>query len=85
MPTTFAAPILKGKLISAGDLIQVWPDAMGKHRGVAIKPLYKSVVYAAKRDSKLYDLLALIDSVRLGNAREANFALALLKEKLFDE
>src|SRR5688572_4210928 len=27
IPTSFAAPVMEGKVMSAGDLINVWPDA----------------------------------------------------------
>ncbi|WP_369064095.1 hypothetical protein [Enterobacter sp. MALB-1] len=83
LPTTFAAPILSGRLLSGGELIMVWPDPLGKEMGQAITPLYKSVPYAVKQDPELYAYLALMDAVRLGNPREMKVALELLEEKLF--
>jgi hypothetical protein len=37
---------------------------------------------AAKRDPHLYELLALLDAVRIGRARERNLANDLVKKEL---
>ena len=80
-PTAFAAPVMEGKLMSAGETINVWPDATGSNKGQAIAPLFKSAPMAAKADSKLYELLALVDAVRIGNAREAQLAAHMLEQE----
>lgn len=82
IPTSFSAPVLQDKLMSGGDLIHVWPDAYGTRKGQSITPLFKTVPGAVKKDSRLYEYLALIDAVRLGNAREANLANQILREKI---
>lgn len=82
IPTSFAAPVMSGKLMSAGENFFVWPDTNGKEVGTSIQPLYKSVPLAVKRDPKVYELLALIDAIRLGNAREINLAVEMLEEAL---
>ncbi|ANJ58723.1 hypothetical protein [Pseudomonas silesiensis] len=82
IPTSFSAPVLQGKLMSGGDLIHVWPDAYGTRKGQSITPLFKTVPGAVKKDARLYEYLALIDAVRLGNAREANLANQLLRERI---
>jgi hypothetical protein len=53
----------------------VWPYAEGPLRGIAFPPLYKNVPQAALRDSKLYELLALVDAIREGRAREREIAI----------
>jgi hypothetical protein len=80
IPTAFAAPVLEGKVMSAGDSINVWPDATGTMKGQAIAPLFKSVPQAVKADAKLYELLALVDAIRIGNPREAQLAGELLEQ-----
>jgi hypothetical protein len=82
IPTAFASPILVGKLMSAGDIINVWPDPTGKEKGQSILPLFKSVPKAVKQDPVLYKLLALVDAIRLGQARETTVAIQLLIEEL---
>lgn len=82
IPTSLAAPVMAGKLMSAGDVINVWPDPTGKEKGQSIQPLFKSVPKAVKQDPELYKLLALIDAIRLGNARETQLAIQLLEDEL---
>lgn len=72
--TSFAAPMLEGKLVSSGADIYVWPHPEGTQRGLSIVPLFKSVPAAALKDARLYELLALVDAIRTGNQREANLA-----------
>jgi DNA-binding Lrp family transcriptional regulator len=81
MPTAWAAPVMEGR-VAHFDEVPVWPDPAGKVKGVSVDPLYTSVVKAASNDAALYDLLALLDVLRLGRARERNIAEVLLEEKL---
>lgn len=80
--TGFAAPMLKGQLVSSSADIYVWPHAEGNQRGLSITPLFKSVPEAALKDERLYEFLALIDAIRLGNQREANLAQDLFEERI---
>jgi hypothetical protein len=73
VPTSYAAAPLSQK-IAAGELPPVWPYAEGMVRGASLEPLYRSVPAAALRDPALYELLALIDVVREGRARERKLA-----------
>ncbi len=72
--TAWAAPVLQQKISSSSEIIPVWPDAHGNTRGQAIEPLYKTVPFAVRRDAKLYALLAVVDSIRIGQARERKIA-----------
>lgn len=58
----------------------VWAYSKGTLRGEAIEPLYKSVPEAVQKDPKLYKYLALIDLLRVGKAREVEFAISEFKE-----
>ncbi|MDN3554898.1 hypothetical protein [Halomonas maura] len=80
--TTFAAPVLEGRLYSSGELLMVWPDARGNSKGQAIEPLFKSAPYAVRRDRELYAMLALVDAIRLGHPRESKLAAERLAEYL---
>ena len=60
----------------------VWPYAEGKVRGYALSPLYPTVPAAAERDPKLYEMLALVDAVRDGRARERTLAAKELDSRL---
>ena len=82
IPTSIAAPVLEGKLMTAGEYIYVWSDAMGKEMGQSVKPLYKTVPMAVKKDPRLYGFLALVDAIRLGAGRESAFAAKELEKRL---
>ena len=78
VPTAFAAPILTNKILTAGEIVPVWPDPKADTMGQAVKPLYPTVTAAIAKDRKLYDLLALVDAVRIGGARESENASSKL-------
>ncbi len=58
------------------------PHKNGSVRGVEFVPLYPTVPEAARRDAKLYALLALFDALRTGQARERNLAQGMLEERI---
>lgn len=80
--TAFAAPVLERQLYSSGELPVVWPDARGHSKGQAIKPLFRTVPLAVRRDPHLYAMLALVDAIRLGHPRESKIAAERLIEYL---
>lgn len=82
IPTAWGAAVLRDRLVSNEADRPVWPHAEGTARGPALCPLYKSVPAAALEDPALYDLLALVDAIRLGGARERTLAIADLKARL---
>lgn len=82
MPTAYAAPPLNKVIVQPDEPPPVWPYAEGAVRGHAFAPLYPSVPRAAERDSKLYELLALVDAMRDGRARERNIAAKELEARL---
>jgi hypothetical protein len=82
MPTGYAAPPLSDQIAASGDLPPVWPDPEGKVRGITLEPLHRAAVKAARQDRPLYELLALIDAVRDGRARERQLAEKELSARL---
>lgn len=80
--TSLGAPVLEGLLMSAGELVPVWADAKGDTKGQAVEPLFASVTYAIRRDDELYALLALVDAIRLGQPRERNLAIKMIRQRL---
>ena len=81
-PTAYAAEPLSSYIVDSGDPPPVWPDPEGSIRGESFSPLYKSAPIAAKNDPKLYELLALVDAIRGGQAREREIAKKELKKRL---
>ena len=82
MPTAWAAPVFGGKVVSGDQMPPVWRDIEGTVMGEAVEPLYPSVPGAARRDPALYDLLALVDAIRIGRARERSMAADAIAERL---
>ncbi len=82
IPTSHSAAPLNNIILSQEQY--VWPTGLGKTRGHSIVPLYPSVPDAALKDAKLYELLALVDALRVGRAREKELAIKLLKQKILD-
>lgn len=80
VPTAYSAPPLN-TIIQSNELL-VWPSAKGTSRGQSIMPLYPSVVDAIAGDVKLYQLLTLADTLRVGKAREKELATSELKKLL---
>lgn len=80
LPTSFAAPLMKRKFRfdPAEAPVMPWPD--GPARGPEIAPLYRSAPLAASTDERLYQLLALVDALRTGRARERKVAAEALLE-----
>jgi hypothetical protein len=81
MPTAYAAAPLD-QLFGSYEFPPVWPDAGGEVRGESFSPLYKSVPKAARSDPELYILLALVDAIRGGQAREREIAKKELIKRL---
>jgi len=79
--TAHSAPPLNKKIISEKD-IYVWPYLKGNLRGQSIEPLMKHVPEIVQHDKSLYEILALIDAIRVGRTREKEIAAKLLQEKL---
>jgi len=62
----------------------VWPDAKGLDRGQAIEPLYATVVAASQKDNDLYELLTLVDAIRVGRVREKEIAKKELQKRILN-
>ncbi|BCO11233.1 hypothetical protein GEOBRER4_n1000 [Citrifermentans bremense] len=82
VPTGYAAPPLNRLIAQSDDPPPVWPCPEGGVRGYEFTPLYRSVPQAAIIDDALYQLLALVDAVRDGKARERELAVQELTRRL---
>lgn len=85
IPTGYAAyPLNEMMALGTNDVPPVWPHPEGEVRGYEFSPLYKSAPSAALKDKKLYALLAMIDAIRDGRARERELAIKELIKHLDD-
>lgn len=81
IPTAHSASPIK-EHISTGNDIYVWPYIKGGSRGQAIEPLYKNLPKAVENDVLFYELLSIIDTIRVGRVREIEIAIEELKKRL---
>lgn len=81
-PTAHSAAPLQGLMAPSHDPPSVWPHPAGVVRGLGLLPLYENLPLAAMDDLMLYELLALFDALRAGQARERELAKKLLEERL---
>lgn len=85
IPTSYAAPPLNKLIVQPDEPPPVWPYPEGKVRGIEFSPLYRSVPKAVANDTALYELLALVDAIRDGRARECELAVNELTARLSHE
>src|SRR5579862_1289112 len=79
VPTAQSSPPFEGSIAEDGGL--VWPDADGTARGLALTPLFTRAAELPRRNPPLYEVAAIIDTLRVGNAREKKIAEELLRER----
>lgn len=82
IPTSYAALPLRELIIQPDEPPPVWPDPEGTVRGYEFSPLYRSVNQACKVDHQLYELLALVDAIRGGRARERKIAIEEIQARI---
>lgn len=82
IPTAHSTAPLTNSIVSKEHY--VWPSGKGNLRGQAIAPLYPSVVDAVQKDDLLHELLALVDAIRVGRAREKEIAINELKIRILE-
>ena len=80
VPTAHSAPPLNATL-SGGDAV-VWPSAHGTMRGASVAPLWPGAPAIAGANAPLYQLLAAVDALRIGRARERQLAKDYLSKAL---
>jgi len=76
-----SADFVKESVLYNDEVNLIWPDPLGKHRGLSVPPIYPTAVQAVKKDKKLYRLLTLIDLFRgLGSTRHLQVGSLWLDE-----
>jgi len=83
VPTAHAAPPLSDSLAGvAGGMPFVWPEPHGGVFGRGLEPLYPGVPHAVHNSPRLHAVLAMVDALRVGRARERSLAEQLLRAEL---
>lgn len=80
VPTAYSSPFLANEIV-ADDVI-VWPDSRGSVTGQSIPPLLDRAAELPTRCPQVYELLTLVDAIRIGRVRERAKAVERIKERL---
>lgn len=81
IPTAIGGPVLRPYFEDSSES-PVWPDPEGTVRGPGLQPLNPCALQASKNDAALYEVLTLIDALRVGAARERKIASEELEKRL---
>lgn len=81
IPTAQSAPPLN-KIIQINNELFVWKSSNGTIKGQEIQPLYKTIPEFILDNQELYELIALVDVLRIGKKREVQLAIEFLNKKL---
>lgn len=82
VPTAFGAEPLSSQLTAAPGEAPVWAHPTGSAKGPTLSPIYRTAPQAALADPALHRLLALLDALRVGRARERTLAAKLMEAEL---
>ncbi|MDQ7956261.1 MAG: MarR family transcriptional regulator [Pseudomonadota bacterium] len=83
--TSYGAEPLVGKITAAPGDTPVWAHPAGGAKGPTLSPLYRTAPHAALADPALHRLLALLDALRAGRARERTLAAQFMQAALTEE
>lgn len=72
--TGLGALPLSGYRLDLDPAPLVWPSTLGATMGVGVEPLIPAAPDLPNRDARLYELFALVDALRVGDAREREVA-----------
>jgi hypothetical protein len=80
--TAYSSSAFRG-IIESPDHF-VWPDAAGPVRGQSLTPLFPGAPALPSRNQPLYELLAIVDALRVGTTRVRKVAAELLASRFAD-
>ena len=83
IPTYISASPIKEQISNSAESY-VWHDVKGSARGQQIQPLYNTIPQAVKEDNELYQLLVIVDTLRMGRVRERELAISELNKRIND-
>lgn len=82
VPTAFGTEPLASQLTAPSGEAPVWAHPTGNVKGPTLSPIYRTAPQAALSDPALHRLLALLDALRVGRARERQLAARLMESEL---
>ena len=80
VPTAHASPAFRG-IVESPDVV-AWPHVDGTVRGESLVPLYPAAPTLPALNPPLYELLSIVDALRIGSTRLRKVAADLLAAQL---
>lgn len=80
VPTAHSGPLLRDRFPDTEGI--VWPSAQGSVRGLSLVPLCEGAPKTVVSNPELYEWITVVDSLRIGRARERAMAGELLRGRL---
>lgn len=77
-PTSMTANLFGSAYQLVSTTPHIWPNPNGQIKGITVEPLHACAIGLAERDSDAHRILAAVDGLRLGGARETETSLAFL-------
>lgn len=81
IPTAHSGSPINEHIVAGSD-VYVWRYAKGTIKGQSIEPLYKTLPEIVLDDKLFYELLVIIDTIRIGRVREIEVAIEELEKRL---
>lgn len=78
--TAYSSPVLANEIVT--DDVIVWPDVRADTIGQSIPPLLERARELPTKCPQVYELLTLVDAIRIGRVRERAKAVEKIKERL---
>ncbi|MDP1845881.1 MAG: hypothetical protein Q8L09_03970 [Candidatus Moranbacteria bacterium] len=82
VPTAHASPVLREVIAGGAENMMVWPSKEGTELGQSLIPLYPQAVQTVESCLPLYELLTLVDALRVGRRRDQEAAMHALRGRL---
>ncbi|HTR77801.1 MAG TPA: hypothetical protein VMH39_06810 [Gemmatimonadaceae bacterium] len=83
VPTGHSSPAFDG-ILDPSDEPWVWAHASGSIRGRSLIPLYPAAPDLPARNRPLYELLSIVDALRVATTRVRRIAAELLRARMAD-
>jgi hypothetical protein len=86
IPTAHSGPLMKSKIIHHQDQRYVWVSETGdrKQKGITVVPLHKEIPKIVKNDKDLYEILTVVDALRMNSPREREVASELIHKLILE-
>jgi hypothetical protein len=85
IPTAHSALFVAKLFRGVNELGYVWPASEGDSKGISLEPIHPCQLrFGSAKNQDMYEMLVAIDSLRIGRARERNWAEDFIAKKIHE-